>query len=259
MTSAFYDAVRETVFGGSLSQPQVDGINAIITAWVREGDGDDYKLAYLLGTAFHETARTMQPVRETLATTDAKAKERLTKAWKSGKLKVKADYWSGGWFGRGYVQLTHKANYERASKELGIDMVKDPSKAMIPEVAALILVRGCLEGWFTSRKLGAYITKSDADYINARRVVNGLDRAEDIAKYSTSFYRALAEAKEAPKPSAAPTAPPKPVPATADVPRPSIGLTGAGWIAIIIAFFVTSIIGAWNAVVEITGYVSPWW
>lgn len=248
MNSAFYDAVRETVFGGSLAQSQVDGIEIIQEAWEKAGDGDDFKLAYLLATAFHETARTMQPVRETLAKTDAKAKEILTKAWKAGKLPwVKKDYWSSGWMGRGYVQLTHRENYEKAGRELGLDLVKDPSKAMIPEVAALILVRGCSEGWFTGRKLSHYISPNTADYIGARKVVNGTDRAALIAGYATSFYRAIEAGKKA-----KPAAPPKP----SQAPVPSNGI--ATGILAAIAVVGAGVAFAWNAVVELTCGVLPW-
>jgi hypothetical protein len=228
MDAAFFDAVRKTVFGGSLSQPQVDGINIIADAWSRYGDGDNRKLAYLLGTAFHETARTMQPVRETLATTDAKAKERLTKAWRAGKLPwVSKDYWSSGWFGRGYVQLTHKTNYERAGRELGVDLVANPSLAMDPDIAAAILIKGCMEGWFTNKKLGTYITKSDADYIGARRVVNGTDKAAMIAGYATSFYRALEVAK--------PVSPPAPETPASEAPKPG------NWVSALVAFIASII------------------
>lgn len=226
MDATFFDAVRESVFGGSISQPQVDGINTIAEAWKKYGDGDNRKLAYLLGTTFHETARTMQPVRETLAKTDAKAKELLTKAWKSGRLKVSKDYWSGGFFGRGYVQLTHRENYERAGKELGVDLVGNPGLAMDPAIAAAILIKGSMEGWFTTRKLGTYINQGGADYINARRVVNGTDRAEKIAEYATAFYRALAAAKEAPKPAPAPTAAAKPETPASKPPASGNGLMG---------------------------------
>lgn len=187
---AFFAGVRP-LFGGELTQPQVDGINVILDAWAKSGETNLRYLAYLLATAKHETANTLQPVRETKATSDAQAKARLTRAWKAGKLPwVKADYWSAGWFGRGYVQLTHKANYAKAGKKLGIDLVADPSKAMIPEVAAQILVRGCLEGWFTGKKLSDY----PHDFVESRRVVNGTDRAVMIAGYAHSFLSALEKA-----------------------------------------------------------------
>lgn len=187
MNARFFAAVRSSLFGGKLSQAHVDGMNAIERAFRKHGDGDKRKLAYLLATAFHETARTMEPVRETLAKTDAKAKEILTKAWRAGKLKwVKRDYWSSGYFGRGFVQLTHQENYQRAKDELGFDFVGKPSLALDTALAAQILVKGCMEGWFTGKKLGDY-----ADFKQMRRVVNGTDRAADIARYADAFLAAL--------------------------------------------------------------------
>lgn len=208
MNAAFYAGVRP-IFGGELTQDQVNGFEVIGEAWDKHGDGSLRHLAYILATAFHETARTMHPVRETLASTDAKAKERLTKAWKAGNLpSVKRDYWSGGFFGRGYVQLSHKSNYEKAGKNLGIDLVGDPSKAMIPEVAATILVRGMLEGWFTGKKLADF----PADFVSSRAVVNGSDRDVLIAGHAYRFLKALQASQGAPKPSPAPI--PPAIPAT---------------------------------------------
>lgn len=205
MNAAFFEAVRP-MFGGSLTQSQVDGFNVIFEAWTRYGTGSDRHLAYVLATAFHETGATMQPVRETFASTDAKAKERLTKAWRAGKLPwVKSNYWSNGWFGRGFVQLTHKENYERAGQKLGIDLVSDPSKAMIPEVSAAILVKGMVEGWFTGKKLADF----PSEFVGARRIVNGLDRASKIAGYAYDFLSAISAARAvAPLPK--PVTPPAP-------------------------------------------------
>lgn len=192
LNPAFFDAVRP-LFGGSLSQPQVDGLKTIIGAWLVIGDGDDRKLAYILATTKHETGNTMQPVRETFATSDQQAKDRLERAWNLKQLSwVKTPYWRDGWFGRGYVQLTHKENYAKASKKLGVDLVADPSLALQPGIAAHILIRGCLEGWFTGKSLADYINASGTDYLNARRVVNGTDRAQLIAGYAKDFERAIA-------------------------------------------------------------------
>lgn len=148
--------------------------------------------AYVLATAHHETAGTMKPVRETLANSDAKAKELLTKAWKAGKMKwVTRDYWSGGFFGRGYVQLTHEENYRKAGQKLGIDLVGNPSRALDPAIAAEILVLGMRDGWFTGKKLADYITLTRSDYTWARRIVNGTDRADLIAGYAKTFNALL--------------------------------------------------------------------
>jgi hypothetical protein len=231
MKAEFFEAVRP-MFGGSLSQAQVDGFKIIFEAWRKVGSGNERDLAYILATAYHETARTMQPVRETLATTDAKAKERLTKAWKSGKLPwVKSDYWSGGWFGRGFVQLTHRENYVKAGKKLGIDLVSDPSKAMIPEVSALILVRGMQEGWFTGMKLA-----DAADVREARRVVNGTDRASQIAMYADAFLSALDAMDDAPT-------------ITVIEPKPS----GTGWLVLAALAIAGVVVGAYNWIMSLFG------
>jgi len=231
MNAEFFEAVRP-LFGGSLSQAQVDGFGIIFEAWRKVGSGNERDLAYILATAYHETARTMQPVRETLATTDAKAKERLTKAWKSGKLPwVKSDYWSGGWFGRGFVQLTHRANYVKASEKLGVDLVSDPSKAMIPEVSALILVRGMQEGWFTGMKLA-----DAADFREARRVVNGTDRASQIAMYADAFLSALDAMDNAPT-------------ITVIEPKPS----STGWLVLAALAIAGVVVGAYNWIVSLFG------
>lgn len=144
--------------------------------------------AYILATTYHETARTMKPVRETLAVSDAGAMARLENAWKAGKLKwVKRPYWRGGFFGRGYVQLTHKYNYEKAAAKLGIPLDENPSLALEAGPAAEVLVHGSMEGWFTGKKIGDYITLQKSDFFNARRVINGKDRAGDIAKLARSY------------------------------------------------------------------------
>ena len=121
----FFDTVRP-LFGGKLSQSQVNGINTILNK--SNGLPVPY-VAYILATAQHETANTMLPVRETLASSDKSAVNILEKSWKSGKLKgVKTPYWrfdSDGktWLGRGYVQLTHKYNYDKAGKMIGVDLL----------------------------------------------------------------------------------------------------------------------------------------
>jgi hypothetical protein len=141
----------------------------------------------------------MQPVRETLAATDDQAIARLERAWAAGRLKwVKTPYWRKDadgktWLGRGYVQLTHKTNYARAGRELGLDLVGNPGLAMQPTVAALILVRGSMEGWFTGRKLASYMAGDGFDYVNARAVINGdvKGNGAKIAAEAKAFEAAL--------------------------------------------------------------------
>jgi hypothetical protein len=155
--------------------------------------------AYILATAYLETARSMKPIKETVMPhhrdrnpSDAEVVRRLDHAWNAGQLpQVSVPYWRDGWFGRGFVQLTHKRNYERASRELGIDLVSNPARAMDPAISAKVLVRGMMGGWFTGAALPRFINATEADYVNARRSVNGLDRARDIAAYARQYYDAL--------------------------------------------------------------------
>ena len=206
----FYTILRRrdsSVFGTSLTQAQVDGCETLLAA--SDGLPISHR-AYLLATAYHETAHTMQPVRETLADTDDKAIARLETAWAKGKLPwVKRAYWrkdedGKSWLGRGYVQLTHKANYAKAGAKLGVDLVGNPDIAMQPTVAALVLARGCSEGWFTGKRLADYLP---GDYVGARRVVNGTDKAAQIATYAAAFEQALVAMGSAPKPVAVSPAP----------------------------------------------------
>lgn len=190
----FFTSVRKSF--GPLNQEQVDGFEILLAA-IEERCASIPEAAYLLATAWHETAFTMQPVRETLASSDEDAMARLEFAWKRGKLRsVKNPYWrkdrSGkSWFGRGYVQLTHRQNYETMGRRLGVDLVDRPELAMVPSIAADILIVGCQEGLFTGKRLGEFIGGGKKFYRSARRVINGLDKADKIAKYAVQFESAL--------------------------------------------------------------------
>lgn len=184
---AFFAGVRP-LFGGELTQPQVDGINAILEAWAKSGETNPRYLAYLLATAKHETANTMQPIYERGPKAYFNKYEPGTKL---GKALGNTQPGDGYRFrGDGFVQLTGRRNFARAGKALGIDLIANPEMAHEPGISAQILVRGCLEGWFTGRKLSDY----PHDFVESRRVVNGTDRAVMIAGYAHSFLSALEKA-----------------------------------------------------------------
>lgn len=216
----FFDAVRGSVFRGRLSQTRVDGLNHLLDVWKRDCTGPDAQLAYCLATSFHETAHTMTPVRETLAKSDAQAVRRLDAAYAAGRLKVSRPYWRDGFFGRGHVQLTHKANYAKMGSMLNVDLVGDPGLALDPDISARILFAGMLQGAFTGKRLDRYVSATRRDFRSARRVVNGMDRAGLVAGYADAFLEALRMARAgnaARKPSMSDPEPDTPLP---DLPAP---------------------------------------
>jgi len=184
MNTNFWDAVR-AIFGGRLTKEQMAGVETILAA--SDGLPISHR-AYLLATAKHETADSMQPITEYGGRKyfDKYDTGKLAKALGNTPEKDGDGYL---YRGRGFVQITGRANYAKASGKLGVDLIANPDAALNPTVAAQILVRGCSEGWFTGKKLSDYLPD---DFRNARRVVNGTDRADLIAGYAIMFYDAVA-------------------------------------------------------------------
>lgn len=194
----FFDTIRRDLFNGRLRAGQIGGLSAILDRFCEVmPEGDDRWLAYMLATAFHETAGTMQPVRETLAPSDEKAIATLERAFAAGRLKsVKTPYWrpdedGRSWLGRGLVQLTHRRNYEAMSVATGIDLLARPERAMEMEVSVTILFRGMIDGLFTGRRLIEFFVGDHEDWAGARRIINGTDRAMLVAGHAKAFYAAL--------------------------------------------------------------------
>lgn len=179
--AAFFAAVRQSF--GALDQPQVDGFGTILQA-MGVARWPIAFAAYGLATPWLETNKTMQPVREAYYLGDKAETYRKT-------LRYYPCY------GRGLVQLTWQKNYDRADEELGLGgkLSSDPDLALQPDIAAKIMVHGMDGGWFTGKRLSDYLPLSgkagfDA-YTAARRIINGQDRAQDIAKFAQQFEAAL--------------------------------------------------------------------
>ena len=153
-------------------------------------------VAYILATALHETAYTMYPISEY-----GKGKTRVYgKVFKNSKgfvygiknSKQEAyDYnkYPHLYYGRGLVQLTWFDNYEAMSKICGVDLVNNPEEANNPKYASRILVYGMIKGSFTGRSLSSYIKYglNQDEFINARRIINGTDRARDVSNHVYKF------------------------------------------------------------------------
>lgn len=90
-----------------------------------------------------------------------------------------------------YVQITGRNNYTNWGKKLGIDLVGNPELAERPEIAAKILVGGMNEGSFTGKGLDDYINGSKTDFVGARRIVNGTDKASTFAATAQKIMAAM--------------------------------------------------------------------
>jgi len=149
----------------------------ILRACRAEGLTKD-QTAYVLATALWETAHTMKPVREAYW---------YSENWRKDSLRYYPYY------GRGYVQLTWRENYRFAGRQIGQKrLVDNPDLALMPEYAVPILVKGMKGGWFTGHKLEDHIGE-EANFRTARKIVNGMDKADKIAEIAQAYRKALSD------------------------------------------------------------------
>lgn len=182
--SSFFDQVRRPVFGGSLTVGQVQGLETLLGVFGAAG-WDLAWTAYGLATAAWETNRSMLPVEEAYFLGDKKGAE----------YRAKLRY--APWWGRGYCQLTWEKNYRLADGKLGLggSLVLNPDLAMRPDIAARVICTGMEEGWFTGKSLADYLPSDGFGdtpaFIEARRIINGTDKASEIAGIALAFQDAL--------------------------------------------------------------------
>jgi len=162
----FFDRIRIAPFHGSLNPGQVDGMNRILDEWIRSQMTDLRFLAYMLATTFHETAYTMQPIREMGGETYLRSKR----------------YYP--WVGEGLVQVTWEAN----ARKFGATA---PGQLLSWPLCLRPLFDGMTRGMFTGKRLADYFNATTDDPVNARRIINGTDRADQIALYHNLFLLSL--------------------------------------------------------------------
>lgn len=183
----FFSGYRKAFPVKSLTNEQVTSIESLLTKGKHMPISHQ---AYLLATAYHETAHTMLPIAE-YGSNAYLAKYDTGHLAKALGNTPQADGDGQRYKGRGFVQLTGLANYRKASTKLGIDLVSNPELAMQPDVAASIAVIGMTEGWFTGKSNDSYMSYVSADYLNARRIINGIDKAKLIEGYAYKFDELL--------------------------------------------------------------------
>ncbi len=130
---------------------------------------------------------------------------------KLGNVKGSSD--AANYRGRGFVQITGRDNYKRlgtqiqnqgftysfdgvtyGTKEHPIDLVANPTHVnLVPELAAKIMVSGMQNDSFAQggKGLSTYVNDKTTDFVGARGLVNGTDRAADIAKIAEDFAKVL--------------------------------------------------------------------
>ena len=186
----FFQGIRHTPFPGRLEPATVRGITAILDEWEKRKLRDLRHLAYMLATVLAECGRDMLPVREGFAKDDAGARRHVRRQ----KYKYTVEHNGHVYYGRGLVQLTWLRNYKTMGEILKLDLVNEPDLALRSDIAAAIMFEGMARGTFTGKKLTDYINDKGTDFRNARRIINGLDRAEEIASYAKQFYADLVAA-----------------------------------------------------------------
>lgn len=186
---------------GPTTQKTVDALNAILDKFEVEKRLKYISwFAYCLATAYHETGiggNHFVPVKE------GKARPG-TKAWDQYQSK----YWGTGFYGRGLVQITHKENYLKFGKLIGVGdlFVQNPDLMLQIEYAYEAMVIGMVNGIYRGdakgrKNLARYLKGDDAsvqDYKEARDIINGDIKKNGlmIADYAEKFEHILKDSKD---------------------------------------------------------------
>ncbi len=190
----FFTEYKKASFG-KLKQGQVDGLEALLGSIEKDTNITLIReAAYMLATVKIECAHTFKPITEYGST--ARFKRLYGYRTRKGRELGNNRAGDGAKFrGRGYVQITGRANYKRMTQKLGLsgsnNLVNNPKSSLNPKIAYQIMSLGMRKGYFTGKKLSNYITASKTDYRNARRIINGTNKAKTIAGYAVKFEKIL--------------------------------------------------------------------
>lgn len=145
-------------------------------------------VAYMLATVNRECDGKWKPIKEygegkikkygvKIKVTDPKTKEELENVY----------------YGRGYVQITWAKNYKKMGQALGMgdDLYIHPDKTLDHNIAYKIMSLGMRKGLFTTARLAQYLSGNRTDYEGARKIINGIDHAKEIASNATKYEQLL--------------------------------------------------------------------
>lgn len=172
----------------ALKPAAADGLTAILDSLAEDPEVSDVRwAAYMLATVRHECAGRWQPIEEFGKGKGRPYGQPVTVADADGT------QYTNVYYGRGYVQLTWKNNYDQMGRALGMGnaLVLHPEHALEPATAYQIMSLGMRKGMFTGKSLASYIHDDVCDYLNARRIINRLDQAEKIQGYAQELETLL--------------------------------------------------------------------
>lgn len=179
--SKFFDAVRPIFPGSKLVDRQVARLEPLLDRLTASGEYLPATIAYILATAHWETDH-FRAMTEYASGHDYEGRTDLGNTVSGDGPRFR---------GRGYPMLTGRKNYVWASLVSGLDLISDPARASDPVVSAELIVAGMIGGNFTGKRLGQYVTPFGVDFIGARAVVNGTDKAREIAAIASKYLLAL--------------------------------------------------------------------
>lgn len=177
---AFFSAIRSYMPLGRLTTAQVARINAVLDGLIAR-KLERNKAAYILGTAHHESDA-WRTLTEYATGAAYEGRADLGNVYPGDGIKFK---------GRGLVQITGRKNYADWARRLKADLVNYPSLAGDLTYAVPILIDGMILGTFTGKKLADYFDATKSDWLRARKIINGTDKASLIAGHAMKYLEAL--------------------------------------------------------------------
>ncbi|SET41334.1 Predicted chitinase [Nitrosomonas marina] len=195
------------IFGGGKSENAERNEAALVRQMDRAGITDPKERAMFMAQMSHESAgftqmeesfnyRSPDRIMEVSKTAKSKGRAAIEQAMAQGPEAV-AEIMYGGrmgnvnpgdaykFRGRGHTQLTGRNNYEAASKDLGIDLVKYPDLASKPEMAAKI------SAWYWQKNnLGEKARTGDVSSVT-RGINGGLNGLDDRQTKYASYMASL--------------------------------------------------------------------
>lgn len=180
LSSGFQSAVAQTLYYGSLPDWQLTPLNMIYSE-AKARHRSVYDTAYAMATGHHETGRWRYL--EEIGHGSGRPYG-IPINLKAGKTVT--------YHGRGWVHITWLGNYARFVLPLGMDIVSNPDLVLEPRVACFIMWEGMVHGMFTGHSFNTHTDENGVlNYKEARRIINGTDKASLIAEYAEKFEAAL--------------------------------------------------------------------